>query len=476
MTSLPRSTPEAQGVSSVAIARLVDVLDRSVNDVHSLMLVRHGHVIAEGWWAPYRADAPHALFSVSKSFTSTAVGFAIEEGLLGLDDRVVDLLPDDLPEVVGDNLAAMRLRHLLTMTTGHAVDTVGLVDQGGHNWSRGLLALPVELAPGSTFVYNTGATYLVSAILQRLTGQRLLDYLAPRLFEPLGIEGAVWEQCPRGIDVGGWGLSVTTEDVARFGQTYLRGGVWNDRQVVPSRWVAAATSAQVSNSTAGPALDNVQGYGYQFWRNRHGSYRADGAFGQLSIAFPEQDALLVLTSGVQEAQVELDLVWEHLLPVLGSHETLPADAAAHAALTERLRALRISPPSGTASSPTAARVDGDAFTLPRNTLGLESVAVATVEGATLLTLATAAGSQQIVCGHERWVDGEAALLDATVQPIAAAGAWVDDDAYLATAQLTATPFALSIALDFRGDEVTVNVEQNVSFGPTQLLHTVGRRA
>ncbi|GAB2449429.1 CubicO group peptidase (beta-lactamase class C family) [Conyzicola lurida] len=475
MTSFPRSTPEAQGVSSAAIGRFVDALEREVHDLHSLMLVRHGHVIAEGWWAPYSAAAPHALFSISKSFVSTAVGFAIEEGLLALDDRVVDLLPDDLPEAVGDNLAAMRLRHLLTMTTGHAVDTIGRVDESQHNWSRALLALPVELAPGSTFVYNTGATYLISAILQRLTGQRVLDYLTPRLFEPLGIADAAWEQCPRGIDVGGWGLSVTTEDIARFGQTYLRGGEWQGTQVVPAHWVAEATARQVPNATPDAPADNDQGYGYQFWRNRHGSYRADGAFGQLSIAFPEQDALLVLTSGVQSAQIELDLVWEHLLPVLGNHEILTPDAAADAALTARLRGLTIPAPPGAATSPAAIRVSGREYSLPTNSFGLTTVALTENLDGTTLALTTATGVHELRCGYGVWEPAESALVERP-QPVAAAGAWVDDSAYLAKICLTGTPFALTVSLDFRADEVTVNIEQNVSFGPTQLLHTNGSAA
>ncbi|GAB3605919.1 hypothetical protein GCM10027413_13280 [Conyzicola nivalis] len=471
--TLPRSTPEAQGVSSAAIGRFVDALERNLHDVHSMMLVRHGHVIAEGWWAPYRADLPHSLFSISKSFVSTAVGFAVDEGLLSLDDRVVALLPDDLPEAVGDNLAAMRVRHLLTMKSGHSVDTVDATSGPDQNWSRAILALPVEHTPGATFVYNSGATYLLSAILQRVTGGRVLDYLTPRLFGPLAIVGATWEQCPRGIDVGGWGLSITTEDIAVFGETYLRDGTFEGRQVVPAEWVRAATTAQVENAESATVEDNAQGYGFQFWRSRHNTYRADGAFGQWSIAMPEQDALLVITGGLDDPHA-LNTVWDHLLPVLGGDERAP-DATGAAALADRLGTLSLALPDGEPHSPTAARVSGARFTLPRNSLGLRSVSLDLDGGDARLTVVDGRGTDVIACTAGGWTPGESALLADGPAPVAAAGAWADDDSYVVTLFLTTTPFSLTLVFDFRDDEVTLTIEQNVSFGPTRLLHTVGRR-
>ena len=471
--SLPRSTPEEQGVSSAAIGRFVDALEQNLHDVHSMMLLRHGFVVAEGWWAPYRESHPHSLYSVSKSFVSTAVGFAINEGLLGLDDAVVDLLADDLPEVVSDNLDAMCVRHLLTMTTGHATGTGSADSELRDNWARDILALPVEHKPGTTFVYNSGATYLLSVILQNITGQRVLDYLTPRLFEPLGITGATWEQCPRGFDTGGWGLSITTEDIAAFGETYLRGGVFAGRQIVPAGWVRAATTLQVENGNFAPGDDHAQGYGFQFWRGRHNTYRADGAFGQFSIAMPEHDAVLVLTSGLDAGARALNAVWDHLLPVLTHDGPLVPDATAAAALTHRLATLSLALPDGAPSSPAAARVSGTTYRFTKNSIGLESASLLFGAGPTRLTLVDEHGTQEIDCGIGEWVSGRAALLANGVGPVAAAGTWTDENSYLVTVYLTTTPFAITLAFDFRVDEVTVNVEQNVSFGPRQLLHTVG---
>lgn len=343
---LPRLRPADAGVDPTGVAAFVAGLD-ALDAPHSVMLLRHGAVIAEAWWAPYSAERPHSLFSISKSFTSTAVGFAVAEGLLTVETKVVDLLPDDRPAEVSANLAAMRVRDLLTMTTGHAADTVeGVRGNGADNWAKVVLAMPVEFEPGSHFVYDTGATYLLSAILHRLTGMRLLDYLTPRLFEPLGITGATWEQCPRGIDVGGWGLAITTEEIAAFGQLLLQHGEWNGVQVVPRAWLDDATAQQVANGGRGEAADWEQGYGYQFWRARHGAYRGDGAFGQYVLVMEEQDAVLVTTGGMDPMHQVLELAWEHLIPAFDRD---PVE-------TPLPSGLSLPTPSGSASA--AARASG----------------------------------------------------------------------------------------------------------------------
>lgn len=300
---LPRSTPADQGVSARGIAAFIDALAARSLQVHGCMILRHGYVIAEGWWQPYAADMPHMLFSLSKSFTSTAVGLAVHEGRLSVEDPVTSFFPEDLPESIGPNLAAMRVRHLLMMGTGHDKDTTPRLRQAGSdNWVRGFLGLDVEHAPGSKFVYNSGASYMLSAIVQKVTGLTLLDYLTPRLFGPLGIDGATWESSPQGINAGGWGLSLTTEGIARFGQLYLQQGRWHGEQLVPEAWIREATSPQISNG-AGGSSDWAQGYGYQFWRCRHNIYRGDGAFGQYCIVMPEQDAVIAMTGGTGKSVV-----------------------------------------------------------------------------------------------------------------------------------------------------------------------------
>jgi len=458
MTLLPRSTPEAEGISPAAILDFVAAAEEQLESLHSLILVRHGRVVAEGWWDPYAAVHPHLMFSVSKSFTATAVGLAISEGLLTLADLVVDLLPDDLPAQIDPHLAQLTVRHLLTMTTGHPTDTVSLADDShGDNWARAILAQPLEFAPGTHYVYNSGASYLLSAILQRLTGERLFDYLTPRLFDPLGIVGATWQTCPRGIDAGGWGLSITTEQLATFGQLLLQRGEWNGTRLVPADWIDEATEIQVETSGTEHDLDGRQGYGYQFWRNRPTGYRADGAFGQFCLVLPEQDAVIVLTSALPVAQRALDLVWEHLLPAFTDHPIPEIETA----LSGTLASLTLPTVLGERSSPTMNRVAGIRFDFDD-----PQVTGATLEPG-LLTISRGRVDRPLAFGHGEWVASD----DGRVW---ASGAWLSPAALVVRAHNVGTPFSRTYTLDFSNDTLTLDITQNVAFGDLPHTHLVSR--
>jgi CubicO group peptidase (beta-lactamase class C family) len=335
-SSLPRTSPEEQGVSSTGVLAFVEAADEKVNTMHSFMLVRHGKVVAEGWWKPEAADKPHVLYSLSKSFTSTAVGLAVSEGKLNIDDRVLKFFPDNAPEKPSDNLKAMRVRDLLTMNCGHQVEVKFAQDVP---WVKTFLAHSVPFKPGTHFQYNTPGSFMLSAIVQKVTGQPVLEYLRPQLFEPLGIENPEWGTNPQGINFGGFGLKLRTEDIAKFGQLYLQKGQWNGKQIVPAAWVEQATSKQVSNGSD-PDRDWDQGYGFQFWRCRHGAFRGDGANGQFCVVMPEQDAVVAITADTRDMQAELNIVWDKLLPALHSTPLTP-DHEAELKLKEKLAALEV---------------------------------------------------------------------------------------------------------------------------------------
>ena len=333
---LPRSTPEAQGVSSAAIRAFVEAADQQVDTMHSFMLVRHGQVVAEAWWKPETADKPHVMHSLSKSFNSTAVGLAVAEGKLSVDDPVLKFFPDDAPAEPSKNLKAMRVRDLLTMNTGHQTEPKFSRESP---WVKTFLAHPVEHKPGAHFLYNTAGSYTLSAIVTKVTGQTVLDYLKPRLFEPLGIANPEWGSSPEGNSFGGYGLKICTEDIAKFGQLYLHKGRWNGKQLVPEAWVEQATAKQVSNGSD-PERDWDQGYGFQFWRCRHGAYRGDGAFGQYCIVLPAQDAVVAITADTKDMQAELNIVWDKLLPAFQS-APLPENADEQAKLRVTLGNLAV---------------------------------------------------------------------------------------------------------------------------------------
>src|SRR5438034_11283088 len=339
--ALPRTTPEAQGVSSAAMIEFVNSLDQQIEGMHSVMVVRHGQVIAEGWWSPYDAEHNQMLYSLSKSFTSSAVGRAVAEGKLSIDDEVLKFFPDDSPTNASNNLKAMRVRDLLMMSTGHQDDPSAAADVVS---AKSFLAQAVPHLPGTHFKYNTAGTFMQSAIVQKVTGQTVLDFLRPRLFEPLGIEHPLWDTNFQGISLGGYGLRVRTEDIAKFGQLYLQKGRWNGKQLVPAEWVAMATAKQTSNGSD-PKSDWNQGYGFQFWRCRYNAYRGDGAFGQYCVVMPDQDAVVAITSGVKDMQAILNVIWDKLLPAMQARK-LPANADANRQLRDKLAHLEVRPAEG----------------------------------------------------------------------------------------------------------------------------------
>ena len=322
--------PRAETPDSVAQA-LDGFFEQAASDsmdIHSVMIVRDGSVIYSRLQSEGGDTVPHVLHSVSKTFTATAVGLAIADGKMALTDKVVDFFPDKLPAEVSDNLKAMTVRDLLTMTCGHDEEPTGQRAQGV-DWVQAFLAHPVVHEPGKFYLYNSLGTYMLSAIVQKVTGEKVVDYLDARLFQPLHIDKPKWEESPQGINCGGWGLYLKTEDLAKMGQLLLQKGEWNGQQLVPAEWVAEMSKKQVESINPGTRIEQaeergmtketsdwMQGYGYQMWRCRPGCFRADGARGQYIIVVPDKNAVIAITSDNSDLQGELNLVWERILPVL----------------------------------------------------------------------------------------------------------------------------------------------------------------
>lgn len=470
---LPRSTPEAQGVRSEGIRDFLQALEGSKHEFHSFMMARHGHVIAEGWWAPYRPELNHMLYSLSKSFTSTAVGLARTEGKLNVDDAVISFFPDKLPESLSENLRALKIKHLLTMSVGQAQDSTPSITKQ-EDWVKTFLALPIEHEPGTVFLYNSGATYMLSAIVQKVTGLKVIDFLTPRLFEPLEIRGMTWETCPRGINTGGWGLSVPTEGLAKFGQLYLQRGTWNGRTLLPAEWVEEATTFKIQQP--GQDLEKLkresdwhQGYCYQFWRCRHNGFRGDGAFGQFDIVLPEEQTVIAITSESPNMQGELDLVWQYLLPAIESSALAPNKSAAES-LKHQLRSLALPAPKASPSSPTAARISGKPFAISSNAQGVQSVAFRFGKREGVFSLTDARGSYPISFGLEHWREGETNMPGTppklTVGPIhsrlAASGTWKDDQTLEMTWRFIETPHHDTVTCRFQGEEVQVEFLNSIT--------------
>jgi CubicO group peptidase (beta-lactamase class C family) len=481
---LPRSVPERQGVSSSSLLAFVEAADQEIDAMHSFMLVRHGHVVAEGWWTPFDAQTPHILYSLSKSFTSTAVGLAVADGKFSLDDEVMKFFPEDVPAEPPANLRAMRVRDLLRMNTGHQTEAQLFREEPGQapelTWTRKFFAHPVPFKPGTHFLYNSPATYMLSAIVQKTTGQTVLDYLRPRLFEPLGFENPTWVASPQGISAGAYGLMARTEEIARFGQLYLQKGLWKGRQLVPAAWVEQATALQTSNGSS-PKSDWDQGYGFQFWRSRHNSYRGDGAFGQYCLVIPELDAVVAITSGVRDMQRVMNLVWDKLLPAMQPNP-LPEDAATQRKLKAKLANLTVRVPSGQATAPLAAKVSGKWYAFPKNDRGIQAVSFDFNTGTPALVVRTVSGETRTPIGIGAWAKGSGGFangidrfLSVPARPaIATSGAWTADDVFTLKLIAYETPFYSTLSFRFDGDRLLLDAEHNVAFGATKLPQLIGQ--
>lgn len=367
MTALARVRPEEVGIPPSAILRFTeDMTERNMN-LHSFMLLRHGKVAAEGYYSPFHKDLRHPIFSVSKSLTSAAVGIAIGEGRISLEDKVIHFFPDKQPETVHPYTADMTIRHLLSMQTVHRKST----NKEARDIVFEYLHTPPSHPPGTVFAYDTTGTHTLCAILQRVTGTTVHDYLDDRLFQPLGMQDIEWETCPLGINQGGSGAYCTTEDLAKFGQLYLQDGVWNGIRILPEGWVELSTSKVVDNSSAGILLEGRSGYGYQFWRARRQAYCAFGAGGQFVLVIPDHDAVFVSTANTMlnrdEHQGILDCVWTHL--VSSMQQSCSLDDAGFQRMQQRLSALKLHLPEGSSISSTDVQVSGQQYRLTANEPG-----------------------------------------------------------------------------------------------------------
>lgn len=460
---LPRASPSSEAVSARAVDALLEELTEKSVECHSLMLVRHGHVVAEGWWKPYSPDRPHLLYSMTKSFTSMAVGLAIDDGVLSLDDRVADVLPEHLPSDLSAQARRLTVHHLLSMTAGHAADSLEQAWQlEPDDLVKGFLRVPFTSTEGTIHTYDNATTFVLARMVERATGRGLPEYLDDRLFVPMGIEEAEWDRVASGLVFGFHGLHLTTEAVAAFGELLLRGGRWGDQQLIPREWVDLATRSHVESrhyAEGAEGIDFQTGYGYQFWMSRQG-FHGNGAFGQHCVVVPSHDLVVVVTAAqreVRQAQDVLDAIWECLLPGIGQVD----GAAADGPLTERLRGLSLPQVRGgweprhrvsatlDASVPNAALPDGTSLEITPVDEGW---------------IARFGGFVEIGIGHDSWADSSP-----LGRPIRAQGAWTNDR-FVADIYVIASPHRVRLTVDTRAGTGTATWVTVPLTSPDLFLH------
>lgn len=339
--TFPRNTPESQGIHSEHLRNLVEELAYSPDtDMHHFMVLRHGNVICETDFAPYRKGIWHITHSMCKSITGMAAGLLIDEGKLDLSENIYKIFHDKGSTWAKIFRPEVTVENLMTMTSGVTFNESGIVS--GNDWLESYLNAPVSEKPGTKFQYNSLNSYVLSAIITERTGMPMDEYLKPRLFDPLGITDYLWEKCPRGITKGGWGLFMHTEDMAKLGQLYLNKGKWNGKQIIPESWAEASVTKKVDS------IEGTYGYGYQLWmEERPGSFEYNGMLGQNVLIYPDVDMVIVTNAGNEELfqdNVMLNVIRKYFPVDWMPKETLPENPIAYAKLqelTERLAGKRL---------------------------------------------------------------------------------------------------------------------------------------
>jgi hypothetical protein len=412
------------------------------------------------------------MHSATKSVLACAIGMALEEGRFQLQDKVVSFFPELISGSSDARLASMTVEHLLTMRAGHAGETSGSIWRGiPTSWTAEFFKIPVVHQPGTTFMYTSAASYMLSAILTKVTGQTLHDYLKPRFFGPLGIVGEQWDLGPDNVNPGGNGLTMKTVDLLKLGVLHAQRGVWEGWRILSEAWIAAATRSHGGN------------YGYQ-WTTTYGdAYAAIGIFMQFVMVFPHHQATLAVVGAAQEGS-------KVFLPVLERHfprafeQQLPGSEAPRAdeQLRARLAANGQQPPMVTRSFTTAARVSGKTFQVEPNPLGVTAVRWVFENDRCVFHLLDAAGDHDIVCGLSEWIESRTDMPGADLHHgyalqsavVVASAAWTDEHTLRMTWIFAETAFRDTVVCQFHGDGVTMERSVNVNSSALSWPRLSGR--
>ena len=470
---LPRARPGEVGIDAQRLENFLDAMAADGIDLHSLVLHRKGHVAAEMYWWPYGPERPRVMHSVAKSFTACAIGMALEEGRFALSDRVVGFFPEHAPANPGDHLAAMTVEDLLTMRTGHAEETSGSRWRGLRtSWIAEFFKIPVVHRPGTVYKYTSAASYMLSAILTRTSGERLHDYLRPRLFEPLGISGETWDIGPDGINPGGNGLTCRTVDMLKLGILHAQKGLWQGKRLLGASWVDTATRAHTA-----------AGYGYHWMSGPQRTFCAMGVFGQLLVVFPDHDATLALTAAVSG----VNACSGTLLPRV--HKHFPAiftdSAGEQRAAEERLRAraarAAATAPLTSAAAPSRARQGRLEYRMDANPLGVSALRLSLSADACRLELIGAQDGQRIEMGLGHWLESDASVpapdlhhgYEMRPTRVVAGARWTDPNTLAMTWIFAESAFRDSVICRFEGDRIRYSRHANVNSGPTAQPELTG---
>ncbi len=459
------TSPESAGIPSRAVLRFLERIDSERVPMHGFLLARYGRTAAEGYWAPFTAESRHRMYSVSKSFVSLAVGLMVDEGRFSLDDRVAGLLPDKVPDDVHPWVAAATVRNLLMMATPHTGTSYTPADP---DWARTFFTKEPSHPPGTLFNYDTAATVVLSTIVERLAGTTFLEYLRPRLLDPIGVSPDAWcIETPEGTSWGGSGVICTLRDMARVAHVCMRGGLWEERQLLPQWYVREATARQIDNSI----IHGRHGYGYQIWRLPDDGFAFIGMGSQLAYCFPRRGFLFACVSDTQgigpTGTGVVDAMWDEIYPHL-TDASLPEDPKGLAGLDEKIAGLRVLPAGGATGSPTASEVSGRWYRLESNPMRISRLRVVIEGDQGRVDLEKADGVRSLSFGlggnavgtfPERGYYGRRiGAASGTEYACLASGGWVEEHKLDLLVHITDDYLgSLRVSLSFAGNEVGVHM-------------------
>ncbi|NIF55847.1 serine hydrolase [Burkholderia sp. Ax-1724] len=478
---LERAVPSMTGVNADAVVSFLDDVEAAGLDLHGFMLSRDGRVVAEGFRWPYRADRTRIMHSATKSFVASAIAFALAEGRLKLTDKVVSFFPELYAGPVEGWLAQMTVEDLLTMRAGHESETSGAVWRVlNTSWIAEFFKIPLAHEPGSTFVYTSAASYMLSAILSRVTGQLAHDYLKPRLLEPLGVTGETWDVSPDGINPGGNGFSARLVDLLKLGMLHAQDGVWNGQRVLPEDWVRVATQ---------PHGEPFK-YGYHWWTRPDGSYSAIGRFVQMVTVFPEHNAALAVMGAIQGSFRLFPHIEQHFPAAFTNGDTAAsASASADKRLIEKLAHWQHEEAPTLWKEPlrksaTAAWTGARRFEIEANRYGVEAVQFACSDDRCSFTQFDARGAHTIVAGIGHWIEGRTDMPGSDLHhgyemnnsAVVARATWIDDKRLQMVWIFPETAFRDTVEVLFDGTGITAQRSVNVNGSSLRHDELVGREA
>jgi CubicO group peptidase (beta-lactamase class C family) len=462
-------SPESLGIPSRAILNFLQRIDAERINMHGFLLVRHNKIAAEGYWAPWSVDRKHRMYSISKSFVSLAIGMMIDEGKLTLDDRVAEYFSDKLPDTLHPWLAASTVRDLLTMSTAHSRTSYTRDDP---DWVWTFFNRAPSHPPGTIFSYDTAATVVLTATVERLAGMTFLDYMRPRFLDRIGFSADAWcVRTPEGGSWGGSGVICTLRDLAKVALTCMNGGVWGEEQVLPKGYVSAATAKQIDNAMRGNS-----GYGYQIWRDKENGFSFRGMGSQYAICFPDQEFLFTCiadTQGAPAGSAIPAVMREELYPHL-SDAPLPEDRDTHAALVDKIEQLAVLPLPGNAAVQAAPEIDGAWYTLEDNPMGITRMRLSFEGDQGTWEYTNGQGDNVLRFGIGRQVPGkfpqrnyfgeQIGFISGVEYDCLASAAWIDEETLNMEVYITDIHLGgLRISFGFKGEEIGVFMTKQAEF-------------